>query len=422
MTVVLQEDHRTPVVSMNLRYEGGEAVLPTGLKGTAALTTFLMLQATKHVPSGDYYRLLARAGATNVTDSTWEAGIALRLQVPSNQVALPLWMWSDQMAFFDDALDDGLLQMKRNQLREQMRTDLEGSPTARLDLFAAEELYPPEHPYHHETTPDDFVAIGRPEVLAYHDAWITPEHATLVIVGDIAAAEGFALVERYFGGLPSKNNGRMMRPKPVILPGEIKVQVAANTPHAQISIRWPTPRILTMEDGRLDIVAQYLDGWGASWLRWRLVDAKHVAVKATARQRSRELGSQFQIDIEGAPGKTADELLAAFDAAFDEIASRTPRPHEIMNGEYEFVRRWFDYERPGYRASEYAKYATLVGDADWTNHDLERYRDITPDALVSAMRTWLPRERRVVLLVSPKQTALAGGQRTGRTVVDAAAP
>jgi hypothetical protein len=57
LTVVVQEDHRVPLVSLALRYQGGEQAAPGGQWAVAQLTTALMLRHTQHAPAGDYDRL-----------------------------------------------------------------------------------------------------------------------------------------------------------------------------------------------------------------------------------------------------------------------------------------------------------------------------------------------------------------------------
>ncbi len=132
---------------VTLRYEGGEAASPPGQQGTATVLDRLLLRsATKHVPAGDYARLLARAGATGVFDSTWNGGTSFDVTLPANQLALPLWLWSDQMGFFPTGLPDADIALEKSKLRDQQRAVLDGSPMARVDLFAGEELFPSGHP------------------------------------------------------------------------------------------------------------------------------------------------------------------------------------------------------------------------------------------------------------------------------------
>jgi zinc protease len=419
LTVIVQEDHKVPLVSLVLRYEAGPEAAG-GLEATAALTTILMMRATKHTSPGDYTRLLARAGASGVADRTTGANTILEATVPSNRLALPLWLWSDQMAFFDTSLDDTQLEAQRTKLREQRRASLEGSPMARLDRFADEEMYPQGHPYRSTAwLPQEVDHVDRAALVAFHDAWMTPPHATLALVGDVVPAEAFALVEHYFASIPhpaESTTAKAAPPQPVTLRGEQRVNVAANVPRAHVSIRWPTPRLMTPEDARLDVLARLLAGTRTAWLYWKLVDDAKIATGITARERSGALGSQFEIVIDAAKGKSAADLLAAFDSAMDELRTRSTGGRELDGALYEtLIDRQMLLERPTTRASEYAKSSALVGVADNLGKDFERYDHLTSNVVRETLTKWLSRDKRVVLLVTPTPNAAAGGERTTGT-------
>jgi zinc protease len=288
-----------------------------------------------------------------------------------------------------------------------------------------EELYPAEHPYHSvDFTPQDVDRVDRPAVLAFHDAWMTPAHATLAIVGDVVPADVSALVEKYFATLPKGPPAPTPASPPLgVLDGETQVDVAANVPRAQVFLRWRTPRLLSSEDARLDVVARLLGGSRTAWLFWKLVDEKKVAVSVTTHQRSDALGSQFEVHLEGANGKSAKELLAAFDAAMDDIRQREPTKKELAGAIYETViDRFLALERAPTRAFDFARTRTLAESADPTKHDLGRYGRVDAGHVRDAVVLFLPRDRRVVLLVTPTPGAPAGGQRVGRHVVPAATP
>ncbi|HLK40700.1 MAG TPA: hypothetical protein VKU41_28300, partial [Polyangiaceae bacterium] len=145
LTLVVQEDHRLPLVALAIGYDVGERAAPAGLGGVVTLTTRLMQRATRHVPPAEYARLLARAGASSAGERTTPDYTMLDVVLPSNQWALPLWLWSDQMGFF--TADESQFAVERAKLAEQRRTALEGGPLWHLDAFAIEEIFPQGHPY-----------------------------------------------------------------------------------------------------------------------------------------------------------------------------------------------------------------------------------------------------------------------------------
>jgi predicted Zn-dependent peptidase len=416
MSVIIEEDHRVPLVSLALRYD--ETAAPAELQATAALTTSLMLSRTTHVQPGHYQQILAQAGATGVSERTEPGAATFQVTVPANRLALPLWLWSDQIGFFDGELTDDRVAQQRTLLHEQRRVALEGAPLGRLDLFAAEELYPPSNPYYYGSLrPEDVDHVDRTAVLAFHDTWITPEHATLVIVGDVVTADALGLVDRYFGTLA---RGRASAPSAVPLPmltGETQIDVTANVANPVVSVRWPTPAFLTLDDARLDVLARILAGKRTAWLIWKLADDKKVATNVTARQRSDLMGSQFEIRVEGAKGQKPIDLLAALDVALDELRVREPPDSELAGSIYEnVIDRLLSRERAQTRAFDALRCATLRGNADAAKIDLGRFARVDRGAVRDAMSTFLPRDRRVVFLVTPGNKASMGGDRGARRV------
>lgn len=425
MTVIVQEDHRVPVVSLSLRYDFGASAAPLGREGVATVTTFLMVDRSEHVSSGEAARLFARAGASSRGDFTGLTAAAQWATVPAHQLALPLWVWSDQMGFFDGAIDDAAVISQRTRYAAMRHTALAGQRLGRLDLFANEELFPDTHPSRFSAlAPASVEHVERADVIAFHDAWMTPDHATLAIVGDVKGADALALVARYFATIP--RGPRTERPRweaPPRLDGETTVDVAASVPHASVSVRWLTPRLLSTEDARLDIVARLFKSTRVAWLFWRLVDERKVATDVQVRQRSTLAGSQFEVTVDGAQGKTPDELLAALDAALDEIRALEPKDTEVQGAAYEtIIARLVATERSATRAGEFAKFSASVGAPGYLWHDFERYEGVTPRAVHDTIVKWLPPDRRVVLRVTPTSGASIGGDRMGKRFIQARTP
>lgn len=417
MTVLVQEDHRVPLVALELTYDAGERTVAPGLDGLARLTTYLMMNHTKHISSGDYGRLLARAGAPIFNDSVTSDAVILQVTVPAHQLELPLWLWSDQMGFFTRG-SDALLAERRTLAEGQRRARLEWGGATRVDGMAEEELLPQEHPYRSSIPggPEAYEKLDWPAVLAFHDARMTPERATLSIVGDVVAPNAIAAVERYFAAIPRGAAGeRPAEPRPVTLAGETQLDVSANVPTAFVTLRWATPPVLTVESARLEVLAHLLNGHHTGWLYGQLVDAKRIATYVWVRQQPRELLSEFEVTIQGAPGRTPAQILDAFDASMNELTSYQVPPADFQAAVFEaLIDRIESLDMASTRADLLAQYQRVTGRAEYLKDDLDRYWTLGPQNLRDTMTAWMPRDRRIVVLVTPDRSAPAGGQRKAR--------
>src|SRR6266436_756865 len=70
LDVILSEDHRLPLVAVNLWYHVGPANEEAGRTGFAHLFEHLMFQGSKHVPADTHFSTLEAAGATGINGTT----------------------------------------------------------------------------------------------------------------------------------------------------------------------------------------------------------------------------------------------------------------------------------------------------------------------------------------------------------------
>jgi len=132
LEVVLHEDHRAPLVTVNLWYHVGSKDEPAGKSGFAHLFEHVMFQGSKHVPEDTYVRYLERAGATDVNGTTHTDRTAYYETVPSNRLELALWLESDRMGFLLPHVDGQTFTVQRDVVKNERRQNFEGVPYGRL--------------------------------------------------------------------------------------------------------------------------------------------------------------------------------------------------------------------------------------------------------------------------------------------------
>ncbi len=70
LRVILAEDHRLPLVAVNLWYHVGPANEEPGRTGFAHLFEHMMFQGSKHVPPNAHFEMLEAAGASDINGTT----------------------------------------------------------------------------------------------------------------------------------------------------------------------------------------------------------------------------------------------------------------------------------------------------------------------------------------------------------------
>jgi predicted Zn-dependent peptidase len=415
LEVVLHEDHRAPLVTVNLWYRVGSKDEPAGKSGFAHLFEHVMFQGSKHVPEDTYVRYLERAGATDVNGTTHTDRTSYYETVPASRLELALWLESDRMGFLLPHVDGQTFAVQRDVAKNERRQNFESVPYGLVPSFIRAAVYPAGHPYHEMAIGNgrDLQAATVGDVRAFFRAWYVPNNATLVVAGDIEPARTMELVEKYFGpivGHPVPE--RRTAPMPVLAAAaDTRLDVRAGVELARVYVTWSTPAFFAPGDAELDLLARALTGGKTSRLYAKLVHEKRVAEDVSAAQSSSELGSMFEITATAQPGHGAAELLAAIDEELARLRKDGVTDAELARAKTAIVTgRIFEVERGATRANLFNLYDYYVHRPDFFADDLARYRAPTPSTIRDAAVRWLPQHARVVTVVTPTKGAPVGGE------------
>ena len=105
LDVILREDHRLPLVAVNVWYHVGPANEAAGRTGFAHLFEHMMFQSSGHVGEDLIWKYLEGAGASFINGTTDFDRTNYMEDVPSNQLEMALWLESDRMGFLLDHAD-----------------------------------------------------------------------------------------------------------------------------------------------------------------------------------------------------------------------------------------------------------------------------------------------------------------------------
>ena len=413
LEVILHEDHRTPIVTVNLWYHVGSKDEPAGKNGFAHLFEHLMFQGSKHVPEDAYFRMLERAGASDINGTTNTDRTNYFETVPPAQLELALWLESDRMGFLLDHVDQLTFQGQRDVVKNERRQNYENRPYGMAAMHIAAHVFPPAHPYNLLTigTPQDLDAATLDDVKAFFRQWYVPSNATLVIAGDIDKAKTKALVDKYFGPVQGGKTPPR-RPVPEVkLTGQTRLDMSAAVELGRLYVSWPTPAIFTTADSELDMASHILSSGKTSRLYKRLVYDLQIAQDVSAFQNSRQLGSTFEIIATAAPGHTPDELLKVIDEEVKKLQTTAADDAELQRAKTS-VRSSavFELERDASRADKLNSYNHFTGDPAYLAKDLESHEKVTLAQVKDAAARYLPLDKRVVTVVTPNKAAPVCGR------------
>jgi zinc protease len=412
LDVIVHEDHRLPVVAVNLWYRVGSRNERPGRTGFAHLFEHLMFEGSEHHNAG-YFPPLQHAGAqlngsTN-TDRTnyWEV-------VPTSAVDLALWMESDRMGFLLPALTPERFETQRKVVLNERRQSYENRPYGLALMALMAGLFPFDHPYRWSTIGDvaDLEAMQFGDVREFFRTYYGPANASLVLAGDVDEGPAFELAERYFGELPGGT-----RPDPVMVPAptlhaERRLLLEDRVELPRVYFAWHSPAMYHPDDAELDLAGDLLANGKTARLYRALVYEDRIALDVSAAQQARAMSGVFVLAATAAPGHTLAELAARIDAAMARLAAEGPTDAEIERSRAQvashFLYRLQTVGGFGGKSDQLNAYNVFRGDPGYFGADVARYQSATRESVRKATAAYLATDRRVVLSVVPKgQSALA---------------
>jgi zinc protease len=424
LDVILLEDHRLPLVAVNIWYHVGPANERPGLTGFAHLFEHMMFEGSKYVGEKVHFRYLEAAGASSINGTTDFDRTNYFETLPSNQLELALWLESDRMGFLLDTLDERKLENQRDVVRNERRQSIESAPYGLVQEELFHQLFPPDHPYHASVigSHSDIEAARLADVREFFRLYYAPNNASLAIVGDINPDETRELVEKYFGPLsagkpaphPSVTTPPVTSEKRVVMEDLVELP--------RVYMAWITDAVFSQPDAECDLMARILGGGKSSRLFKSLVYEKRIAQDIAAQQYSLALGSVFAIEATSKPGVQPRQLEDAIREELDRFQKDGPAPSELeraRNSIEASIIRGLEYiGGPGGVADRLNQYNHFLGNPGYLSEDLQRYQKATVESLRALARSRLKREAGVVVYGVPGKKTINDVPKSARATGD----
>jgi zinc protease len=412
LEVILLEDHRLPLVAVNIWYHVGPVNERPGLTGFAHLFEHMMFEGSRYVGESKHILHLEAAGASSINGTTDFDRTNYFETLPSDQLELALWLESDRMGFLLEKLDDRKLENQRDVVRNERRQNIENAPygLAQEELF--HQLFPKDHPYYASIMGShaDIEAARLADVRHFFQLYYAPNNASLAIVGDIDPQKTRELVEKYFGPLPA---GKPVPRSNIITPpikSERRVIVGDQVELPRVYLAWITGPVYSQEDAECDLLARILGGGKSSRLYQSLVYKKRIAQDVGAQQYSLALGSIFILEATGKPGIEPQHLENAIREELEGLQKDGPKPAELERArniiESAVIRGLETLGGFGGVADRLNQYNHFLGNPGYLAGDLERYQKATVNSLQKLVQNQLKREAGVVVWGVPGSRAV----------------
>ncbi|MBI4581300.1 MAG: insulinase family protein, partial [Planctomycetes bacterium] len=411
LTVVTMEDHRVPLVAVQVWYHVGSKDENPERQGFAHMFEHMMFRGTDLIGPQDHFRFLSRYGARINGYTSFDQTVYWET-LPSAQLDLALWLEGQRMAHLK--INEDYFAAEREVVKEERRKNYLNRPFGKLyeSLYAAAYRV---HPY--RWTPignmTHLDAATTDELRQFFQTYYIPNNAALMLVGDVTHASAMAKARQYFGSVPRRAD-----------PPRVTVQEPAMTEPRQIELtdRAPSPLVLfaypslpdtSPDSPALEILGRILSSGQSSRLYRHLVLGKELAVSASGYNSGKEQAGLFVLsavlkpDVDVAIGQKAllDEVAILLDKGLEPAEFEKARNQVLAS----YVRAAETVEG---RAQQIGYAAVVLGDPDRVNADRQRVREMTAEQVMAVARQVLRETHRVAVVVRPDPNPPAAAEAT----------
>ncbi len=416
LTVIVHEDHTLPQVAVNLVYRVGSRDEEARRTGFAHLFEHLMFMGTTRVPPKMFDAWMEAGGGSNNAWTSEDLTDYHELG-PTNSLPLLLWLEADRLATLGRDMDKTKLDLQRDVVRNERRQTSENTPYGKVELRLPELLYPDSHPYHHPVIGShaDLEAATVDDVRHFFEKYYVPANASLVIAGDVTAAQARELSERYFGAIPAGMRPTRREPfAPPPLGKQVRETMEDRVELTKIILSYHSPARFAAGDADLDLLSSVLTRGKSSRLYKALVYDQPLAQSVEAAQSSGDLSSTFRVEMIVRDGVDADKAEKALDAAIDALLTKGIDEEELRRARSGFEYGFVDQlQSVAARARLLNMYEVAVGDPGFLEKDLARYRAATTTTVHDWAKKVLRVNERVVMRVVPKKGDAAAAPAKG---------
>ncbi len=403
LRVVLNEDHSAPLVAINLWYHVGSKNERVGRTGFAHLFEHMLFSGSQHVGNNEHFRYVQSVGGV-LNGSTFFDRTNYYETLPSNYLALGLWLEADRMGFFLPALTQEKLDIQREVVKEERRQRYDNVPYGTAFERLLNLSYDSDYSYHWPTigSMEDLAAASLEDIGEFFATWYRPDNAVLTLVGDFQPDEARELIERYFSNIPSGGPFPKFDLQRRPLGGERRELFASPVQLPRLYRVYHLPKMGSSDWIFGDLLTTILASDKASRLDRVLVHEQQIAQDVGAYVLPTEATGMLMLQATAREGISVEQIEQAVDVEIGRIVKDGIEPDEVIRAqnraEMEFAHQVENYDT---RADMIGMFSTYFDDPRLVHTWLDPYRAATANDLTRMAAHYLVPENRVTSFFVP---------------------
>ena len=410
MHVILHQDKSTPIVAVTMMYHVGSKNERPDRTGFAHFFEHLMFEGSPNIPREGYFKIVQNAGGQLNANTSFDRTFYYEI-LPSNQLALALWLESERLLHLK--IDSVGVETQRKVVIEERHQRLDNQPYGTVLEQTFSHAFK-VHPYR-------WMPIGSaqyidkatiPEFMDFYKTFYVPQNVTLSIAGDIDINQAKELISKYFAGIP-KGTKKIYRPDVVEPPqkAEVRDTVYDNIQLPLVLQAYHIPAQGTPDYYALNMLTTILSTGQSSRLYKQVVDKEQKAIQVGSFPFALEDPGLFITYGICNAGVQANDLEASMQKELDKVKKDLITEEEFQKIRNQVKNNFVSQNATDAGVAEnLAEYHVFFGNTNLINTEIERFMKVTREDIKRVADKYLTKDNRVVLYYLPKSAEKKEGK------------
>jgi zinc protease len=401
LRVLVLEDHRSPIVTVQTWYRVGSRDERRGATGIAHFLEHLMFRGTARHGPGVFARTIERNGGQDNAFTSQDV-TSYYVNIAADRLDLVLDLEADRL--HNLLLDPKIIESEREVVTEERRTRTEDDPGG----FLGEEVSAlafRAHPYGQPIIgwTVDIKRITPEEIRTFYRTYYVPNNVILVIVGDVRAAEVLPKVKATFGTLPKGAAPPAVTAVEPAQNGERRVTVHKHAQLPIVYLGYPVPNQKSPDAAALEVLSVVLSGGRASRLYRHLVYERQLALEAGGDYSYFSLDPNlFWFWATPLPGQTAETLEKELLGEMERLKAEPVSDVELARAKNQIEASFVFQDDSIYRRASLLARFELIGGHALKDRYLDTIRAVTAADLQRVARAYFQDDKKNVGVLLPK--------------------
>ena len=402
LKVILKEEHKAPVVSVQVWYRVGSRNEVGGKTGLSHLLEHMMFKGTDRYGKGEYSRTVAKYGG-NENAFTSRDYTAYYMTWAPEHLPLSLDLEGDRMTGL--LLDEAEFNTEREVVREERRLRIDDNPI----YDTVEQLYATAflaYPYRQPVIGwmSDLEGLTRDDARAHYRRFYNPANATLVVVGDFDSDDLLERVKNTLGAIPAGEVPDSAVSREPEQRGERRVTLSREARLPFLILGYHAPNWESPDAYPLIVLSRILFEGKSSRIYQRLIYGDRIAVDAGGSYDPLTVGPElFYFHATMAPGHTAREAETAIYEEVARLQAEAPTEKELARARNQVEASYLmAQDSVFYQAMKLGEAETVGAGVDYVDRFPERIRAVTGEDVLRVAAKYLTPNTRTVAELLPK--------------------